>query len=133
MATLKLWFRPSTVAGAEGTLYYQVTHKRCVRRISTGYHIFPHEWNTKTRCIEVACAGERRVYLQQAAWALRQRRLILARLERADEDFSLISEGMGHSSIKTTQTYLATIDMSRVNEAKRNIIRSISKGKRRER
>ena len=42
---------------------------------------------------------------------------------------AIISEGMGHSSIKTTQTYLASIDTSRVNEANRNIIRRIIKGR----
>ena len=42
---------------------------------------------------------------------------------------ALISEGMGHNSIKTTQTYLASIDTSRINEANRKIIRRISRGK----
>ncbi len=41
---------------------------------------------------------------------------------------ALISEGMGHNSIKTTQTYLASIDTSRINEANRKIIRRISRG-----
>ena len=42
---------------------------------------------------------------------------------------ALISEGMGHHSIRTTQTYLASIDTSRINEANRKIIRRISRGK----
>ncbi len=41
---------------------------------------------------------------------------------------AIISEGMGHHSIKTTQTYLASIDTSRVDEANRSIIRRISSG-----
>ncbi len=45
-----------------------------------------------------------------------------------DMNFSiaLISEGMGHHSIKTTQTYLASIDTSRINEVNRQIIRRIN-------
>ena len=42
---------------------------------------------------------------------------------------AIISEGMGHSSYRTTQVYLDSIDTSRINEANRMIIRRISKGK----
>lgn len=41
---------------------------------------------------------------------------------------ALISEGMGHHSIKTTQTYLASIDTLKINEANRKIMRRISRG-----
>ena len=44
-----------------------------------------------------------------------------------DISVSIISEGMGHKSIKTTQVYLSSIDVSRINEANRKIIRRISK------
>ncbi|WP_418851382.1 tyrosine-type recombinase/integrase [Prevotella sp.] len=40
---------------------------------------------------------------------------------------SIISEGMGHQSYKTTQVYLNSIDTSRINKANRDIIRRISK------
>lgn len=40
---------------------------------------------------------------------------------------AIISQGMGHHSIKTTQTYLASIDTSRINDANRKIIRRVSK------
>ena len=39
----------------------------------------------------------------------------------------IISEGMGHNSIKTTQVYLNSIDMSKINKANKKIIRRISK------
>lgn len=38
---------------------------------------------------------------------------------------AIISEGMGHNSIKTTQVYLNSIDISRVNEANKRIIKRI--------
>ena len=44
-----------------------------------------------------------------------------------DISISIISEGMGHNSIKTTQVYLNSIDVSRINEANKKIIRRISK------
>ena len=38
---------------------------------------------------------------------------------------SIISEGMGHNSIKTTQVYLNSIDTSRINKANKRIIKRI--------
>ena len=45
MATVKVKFRASSVATKEGTLFYQVIHKRIVRQIHTGYKLFPAEWD----------------------------------------------------------------------------------------
>lgn len=54
MTTVKLKFRPSSVAGREGTLYYQVIRLRRTAMISTGCHIFPHEWDEKRASIRMA-------------------------------------------------------------------------------
>ncbi len=40
MASVKVKFRPSTVNGREGTLYYQFIHNRVVRQINTEYKLF---------------------------------------------------------------------------------------------
>ena len=45
MATVKLKFRPSSVDGKEGSLYYQVIHNRIVRKIGTAYKLSREEWN----------------------------------------------------------------------------------------
>ena len=45
MATIKIKFRPSSVSGKEGTLFYQVIHNRIVRQIHTNYKLFPSEWD----------------------------------------------------------------------------------------
>ena len=42
-----------------------------------------------------------------------------------DISIATISEGMGHSSYKTTQIYLETIDMSTVNQANKKILKSV--------
>ena len=44
MATVTVRFRPSSVPGREGTLYYRVTHCRLSRQIGTGYKVYPDEW-----------------------------------------------------------------------------------------
>lgn len=45
MATVKLKFRPSTVADRPGTIVYFITHRRIVRQITTGYKIYSYEWD----------------------------------------------------------------------------------------
>lgn len=73
MSTVKLKFRPSSVPNAEGTLYYQVTHKRKVKWISTGHTVFPCEWDELSATVLVPANGERK-----AALALTQCKINLA-------------------------------------------------------
>lgn len=44
MASIKLKYRPSTVKGRDGTLYFQIIHMRQVRQIYTDLHIADAEW-----------------------------------------------------------------------------------------
>ena len=45
MATVKIKFRPSTVDGGQGSIFYQVIHNRVARQQKTGYRLYGHEWN----------------------------------------------------------------------------------------
>lgn len=45
MTTVKVKFRPSTVAGRPGSLVYLVMCRRFVRQIVSGYKVFPYEWD----------------------------------------------------------------------------------------
>ena len=45
MTTVKLKFRPSTVADRQGSIVYFITHRRIVRQITTGYKIYSYEWD----------------------------------------------------------------------------------------
>lgn len=47
MTTVKVKFRPSTVADCPGSIVYLVTCQRIVRQITTDYKVFPCEWNEK--------------------------------------------------------------------------------------
>ena len=51
MASVKVKFRPSTIGGKEGTLYYQVIHNRVVRQIYTGYKLFASEWDCHSEAV----------------------------------------------------------------------------------
>lgn len=45
MATVKVKFRASSVGTGEGTLVYKVTHRRVTRQVTTGYRLYPQEWD----------------------------------------------------------------------------------------
>lgn len=45
MATVKVKLRPSTVEGKAGVIFYQITHNRKTRHITTRIRIFPSHWN----------------------------------------------------------------------------------------
>lgn len=47
MATVKVKFRPSTVADRPGSIVINVTRHRVARQITTGYKVFPCEWDEK--------------------------------------------------------------------------------------
>ena len=47
MATIKVKLRASSIAGKAGTVYYQVTHRRVIRQITTDIHILPEDWDGK--------------------------------------------------------------------------------------
>ncbi len=51
MATVKVKFRPSSVNGREGTVYYQVIHNRVARQVTTDYKVYECEWDEKNHRI----------------------------------------------------------------------------------
>ena len=46
MATVKVKLRPSTVPGKAGTIYYQLTHLRQAKQITTKIHLHPQDWDS---------------------------------------------------------------------------------------
>lgn len=72
MTTVKVKFRPSTVEGRPGTIVYFVTHRRVVRQITTGYKVFPHEWDDKQSSLVVTSAGERTAVVQAVTQRIRR-------------------------------------------------------------
>ena len=108
MATIKLKFRPSSVPEAEGTLYYQVIHKRKVKWISTEHHIYADEWDENTEAIVVVAGSERKgaLALMQCKidWALKRWQTILDRMERSHKDYTVEELYDAFSKEKTYKT-----------------------------
>lgn len=47
MASIKIKFRPSTVEGKEGGLYFQIIQNRVIRQMNTDYKIYAYEWEDR--------------------------------------------------------------------------------------
>lgn len=60
MASIKVKFRPSTVADHEGTIYYQIIHDRKPRQLLTDYHVFPSEWDDNRSTVVTTQKSERK-------------------------------------------------------------------------
>ena len=51
MTSIKTKFRPSSVEGKEGSIYFQIIHNRVVRQLNTVYRIFASEWDEEAETI----------------------------------------------------------------------------------
>ena len=95
MASVKVKFRPSSVNGKEGSIYYQVIHDRAVRQIKTDCRIFESEWNDKVSAVAVPAlaSNERKNYLQSVAsrieWDKKRLRTIIALLENGNKSYTV--------------------------------------------
>lgn len=59
MASIRVKFRPSTVAECEGTIYYQIIHVRKVRHLPTNYKVFPSEWDENRSMVKTSQMSDR--------------------------------------------------------------------------
>ena len=53
MASVKVKFRPSSVNGKEGSIYYQVIHNRVVRHIAADLNVHESEWNAEASSVTI--------------------------------------------------------------------------------
>ena len=141
MASVKVKFRPSSVNGREGSIYYQVIHNRAVRQVKTDCRIFGSEWNGKTSAVAVPflASNERKNYLQSVAnrieWDIKRLTAIIALLEKRNKGYTvddilvkfnrqadgqslfsfmqgIISQLKRLNRIRTSETYAATLAAS---------------------
>ena len=88
MASIKVKYRPSATNGKEGSIYYQVIHKRTVRQIGTDFRVFDTEWDKETSSVRIMpeTNENRKRYLHSVAehigWDIRRLQAIIARCDR---------------------------------------------------
>ena len=84
MASVKVKFRPSTIEGKEGTVYYQIIQNRVIRQLKTDYRIFTDEWNEAGSCIIVGSSERSNLLLslqERMEWDLKRLDMIIHQLE----------------------------------------------------
>ena len=138
MTSVRVKFRPSSVNGKEGSIYYQVIHNRAVRQIKTDCRILESEWNGKVSAvaIPVLAGNERKSYLQSVAsrieWDVKRLTAIISLLEKGNKGYTvndilvkfnrqangqsmflfmqgIISQLKRLNRIRTSETYAATL------------------------
>lgn len=60
MTKVKVKFRPSTMADRPGSLVIHVTNRQIVRQITTGYKVFPSEWDEKRSGLVSSIGNDRK-------------------------------------------------------------------------
>ena len=59
MASIKVKFRHSSIAGKEGSIYYQIIHQRHVLQVNANYRILSEEWDEKRSMIICRTGSDR--------------------------------------------------------------------------
>ena len=95
VTSIKVKFRPSSVDGKEGCIYYQVIHSRMVRQIYTAYKVFADEWDGQASCIrqpskEMDTERVRKLndYRERIGWDIRRLRKIVSQFSQTLANFS---------------------------------------------
>lgn len=92
MTTVKTKLRPSTVADRPGSIIFLVTRHRVVRQITTGYKVFPHEWDEKHSKTVPVVGDERteviRLITQKLRWDMEKLNEIIERFDSLRHNYS---------------------------------------------
>ena len=93
MASVRIKFRSSTVEGKEGTLYFQIIHKRVARTVFTDCRVFTSEWDSVSSSVITVGTDERKTYLEMVAsklkWSLERFTKIIAGKEKEKADYTV--------------------------------------------
>ena len=91
MASVKVKFRPSTIEGKEGTIYYQIIQNRVIRQLKTDYRIFTNEWNEAGSCIIVGSSERSNLLLslqERMEWELKRLDMIIRQLDNRKSTYT---------------------------------------------
>lgn len=81
------------VAGHPGSIVYLVTHRRVVRQITTGYKVYPYEWDTKRSVMPLPLGNAMRMKVVQSInwkmhWDLERLRRVISHFESRMGEYS---------------------------------------------
>ena len=92
MTSIKVKFRPSTVDGKEGGLYFQIIHNRVVWQLKTDYKVRVEEWDAESESVIVN--GNRSNLLleiqERLAWDVARQENVVRLLETESRRFTAV-------------------------------------------
>ncbi len=93
MATVKVKWRPSTIEGKAGTIYYQIIHNRVVRQLKTEYRVFPDEWNDTDGTFAMINIKSERIGIlssiqERISWDLKRLNAIIVRFDKRNRKYT---------------------------------------------
>ena len=91
MASVKVKFRPSTIEGKEGTVYYQIIQNRVIRQLKTDYRIFADEWNDAENNIIIGNSERSNLLLslqERMKWDLKRFEMTIRKLGNQKSTFT---------------------------------------------
>lgn len=107
MTSIKVKFRPSTVDGKEGGLYFQIIHNRVVRQLNTDYKVFAEEWDAESESVVVN--GNRSNLLlgiqERLAWDVARLEKVVRSLETERRRFTADVITMFHKLTKVSSLF----------------------------
>lgn len=119
MASVKIKFRPSTIEGKEGTVYYQIIQNRVIRQLKTDYRIFTDEWNEAGSCIIVGSSERSNLLLslqERMEWDLKRLDMIIRQLDNRKTGYtaddivaSFLNKTEGQSLFNFMQNIIARL------------------------
>ena len=88
MATVKVKLRPSSVEGKAGVIYYQITHNRKTRQITTKLRVSPTDWDADEEKL-VLSAPNRSMIQNRIDSDVALLRRVIADLDSSGTDYSV--------------------------------------------
>lgn len=85
MTSIRVKFSPPATDGAEGFVYYQLSHERCIRHIATSLTLHSGEWDEKRCSPKIAGEAGRQAHLRNVRDCIRTDLERLARIVRTLE------------------------------------------------
>lgn len=124
MASVKVKFRPSSVNGKEGSIYYQVIHNRAVRQITADLYVNESEWDNKKSAVKISewASSNRRQYLQSVTeriqWDTKRLKAIIAFLDKQNKYYTT-DDIVGKFNATTNEQSLSGFVQGIINQLKR--------------
>ena len=144
VTSIKVKFRPSTVDGKEGCIYYQVIHSRTIRQINTAYKVLTSEWDSRTETIiqssdieDLERVRKLNDYRECICWDTRRLRKMVSQFEQAMSVYTaddvvtefrrLSSQNSLERHLRDTATRLSVLGRTRTAETYLSTLSSFMK------